>query len=196
MNRRTHKPQPAAQEPNLQPDPTPQADAAAAAGEPEPPADAAEANLHGQVEELTQALEQERNARLRALADMQNFRRRAEEQKQELAQYAISEFAQGLLAVLDNFERAVASAEQSRSFEALLAGVTLTQKQLLDTLKRHGLEPIDAAGLPFDPNVHEAVLTVETADVPDNTVVEDLQRGYTLRGRVLRASKVKVSVQP
>jgi molecular chaperone GrpE len=127
---------------------------------------------------------------------MQNYRRRAEEQKRDAAQFAISDFAEGLLPVLDNFDRALASAVKAQSFEALMSGVALTQKQLSDVLKRNGLEPIEAAGLPFDPNLHEAILTAEADDVPENTVIEDLQRGYTLHGRVLRASKVKVSVQP
>lgn len=174
-------------------------EAAAPAEQPEATAEPTEgpcAELAAKLDECARELDEERNARLRVLADMQNYRRRAEEQKRDAAQFAISDFAEGLLSVLDNFDRALASAEKAQSFEALMGGVALTQKQLTDVLKRNGLEPIEAAGQAFDPNLHEAILTTEADDVPENTVVEDLQRGYTLHGRVLRASKVKVSVQP
>jgi molecular chaperone GrpE len=193
MNRRSHKPRngpaeaPPPETPQEAVDQQEQAEAA-----PESPC----AELAAKLDECARELDQERNARLRVLADMQNYRRRAEEQKRDAAQFAISDFAEGLLPVLDNFDRALASAVKAQSFEALMSGVALTQKQLSDVLKRNGLEPIEAAGLPFDPNLHEAILTAEADDVPENTVIEDLQRGYTLHGRVLRASKVKVSVQP
>jgi molecular chaperone GrpE len=196
MNRRSHKHRPEAVETppsETSPEPAPpseQADQVAASAE------SPCAELAAKLDECARELDQERNARLRALADMQNFRRRAEEQKRDAAQFAISDFAEGLLSVLDNFDRALASAEKAQSFEALMGGVALTQKQLTDVLKRNGLEPIEAAGLPFDPNLHEAILTADADDLPENTVIEDLQRGYTLHGRVLRASKVKVSVQP
>jgi molecular chaperone GrpE len=96
--------------------------------------------------------------------------------------------------VLDNLERALQAAESTQNFEALRDGVSLTHKQLLESLGKSGLEPIEAVGKPFDPALHEAIMQVEASNgQAPNTVVEELRKGYTLNGRVLRASLVKVA---
>jgi molecular chaperone GrpE len=158
------------------------------------------AGLRARVEELEQQLEQEkkqkeeaRNQYLRALADFQNFRRRAEETGKQDRQFANQGFITGLLPILDNFERALDAAEKSRSFEALMGGVALILRQLQDYLKKNGVEPIEAVGQEFDPNFHEAVMRVEDGEHPENTVVDELQRGYTMHSRVLRPAMVKVA---
>jgi molecular chaperone GrpE len=149
--------------------------------------------LRAQVKKLTTERDNERDQHLRTLADFQNFRRRKEEERGADRQFANRELIIGLLPVLDNFERALAAAETSQSYDALIDGVRLTLKQLLGFLAKNGVVPIDAVGKEFDPNFHEAVMRVEESGQPENTVVEELQKGYAMNDRVLRPSMVKVS---
>ncbi|MBN2561744.1 MAG: nucleotide exchange factor GrpE [Phycisphaerae bacterium] len=130
---------------------------------------------------------------LRARADFENYRRRARMEMQQARQFAIEDFVTCLLPILDNFERAIQSAEATRDFDAIHGGVVLILRQLREVLEKEGLSPIDAEGLEFDPNVHEAVMRVETDDFPDNHVVEEVQKGYKLGDKVLRACMVKVA---
>jgi molecular chaperone GrpE len=143
-------------------------------------------DLEKQVQELT-------DQNLRTLAEFQNFRRRTEEENRRYAQFANEELIRSLLPVLDNFERALAAAEKNKSFETLMGGVALTHRQMLDLLKKNGVEPIETKGRSFDPNFHEAVERVSDTDEPENSVVQELQRGYTMNSRVLRPSLVKVA---
>lgn len=154
------------------------------------------ASIEDRILELEKELEAERAQALRVLADFQNFRRRSEEQRAETASRAVQEFVTDLLPILDNFERALASAADSRSFDGLVAGVELILRQLRELLQKHGVEPIEAVGQPFDPNLHDAAMRVEDAEVAENTVVEELQRGYTMDGRVIRPAMVKVATRP
>jgi Molecular chaperone GrpE (heat shock protein) len=135
----------------------------------------------------------EHEQRLRTLAEFQNFRRRMEEENRRHAQFANEELIRALLPVLDNFERALAAADKNKSFEALMGGVAMTHRQLMDLLKKSGVEPIETKGKAFDPNFHEAVDRVADSDQPDNTIVQELQKGYMMNSRVLRPSLVKVA---
>jgi len=150
-------------------------------------------SLRAEVERLTKERDNEREQHLRTLADFQNFRRRKEEERGADRQFANRELIIGLLPVLDNFERALAAAEKSQSYDALIDGVKLTLRQLNDFLAKNGVRPIDSVGKEFDPNYHEAVMRVESGDEPENTVVEELQKGYAMHDRVLRPSMVKVA---
>ena len=159
-----------------------------------PVAEAHEADaLRARIEELEKQVAEKNEQYLRAMADFQNYRRRSEEQNREARQFANRELILGLLPVLDNFERALAAAETSQSYEALVGGVALTLRQLQDFLKKNDVEPIEAVGKEFDPNFHEAVMRVEDGEHPENTVVDEVQRGYTMHSRVLRPSMVKVA---
>ncbi len=149
--------------------------------------------LENIIKDLEDKYQEERNERLRAIADFQNFRRRSEEQRKEERQFANRELILGLLPILDNFQRALAAAEQNKSYEALVGGVALTLRQVQDFLKKQGVEPIEAVGKEFDPNFHEAVARVEDSEHPENTVVDELQQGYTMHNRVLRPSMVRVA---
>ena len=149
--------------------------------------------LRRRIDELEKELREQKDLNLRSVAEFQNTRRRLEERANEAVQFGNRELILGLLPVLDNFERAMAAAEQNKSYEALVGGVALTMRQLQDFLKKHGVEPIDAMGKEFDPNYHEAVVRVEDNEHPENTVVDELQRGYTMHSRVLRPSMVKVA---
>jgi molecular chaperone GrpE len=131
---------------------------------------------------------------MRALADLENYRRRARQELEEVRLYGNETLISNLLGVMDNLERALQAAESSQNFEALRDGVSLTHKQLLESLGKSGLQPIEAVGKPFDPSLHEAIMQVEAEEGQEpNTVVEELRKGYTLHGRVLRASLVKVA---
>jgi molecular chaperone GrpE len=149
--------------------------------------------LRARVAELEKQVEQEHAQYLRVLADFQNYRRRNEEQRGELQQFANREMILGLLPIVDNFERALAAAEKNQSYEALVGGVALTLRQLQEFLTKQGVEPIEAVGKEFDPNLHEAVMRVEDSEHPENTVVDEVQKGYTMHSRVLRPSMVKVA---
>jgi molecular chaperone GrpE len=132
-----------------------------------------------------------RDRYVRTMADYENFRKRAEREKQDFFKYALAGVMKDLLPVLDNFDRALDHAEEGDDFHK---GVLLIYKQLYDTLQRHGLRPIDEAGIPFDPKIHEGVVREENPSVPSHTVVAILQKGYFLHDRVLRPALVKVAV--
>jgi molecular chaperone GrpE len=132
-----------------------------------------------------------RDRYLRTLADFENFRKRTEREKQEFFKYALAGTLKDLLPVLDNFDRSLEHAEEGDEFHR---GMHLIYKQLYDILKKHGLRPIEDAGVPFDPNIHEAVVREENPTVPSHTVVAILQKGYFLHDRLLRPAMVKVAV--
>jgi molecular chaperone GrpE len=128
---------------------------------------------------------------VRTLADFENYRKRADREKQEYFKYALADTLRDLLPVLDNFDRALEHAEEGDEFHK---GVLLIYKQLFDVLKKHGVRPIDEKLVKFDPNVHEAVVREENPDVPNHSVVDVLQKGYFLHDRLLRPALVKVAV--
>ena len=139
---------------------------------------------------VEQDLREFRDRYLRTLADFENFRKRSEREKQDYFKYAMAGVIKDLLPVLDNFDRALEHAEEGDDFHR---GVSLIYKQLFDVLRRHGVRVIDEAGVRFDPNIHEGVVTEENADVPSHTVTAVLQKGYFLHDRLLRPAMVKVA---
>jgi len=131
---------------------------------------------------------------LRRQAEFENYKKRVERERSEHIQSASAELIRELLGVLDSFDLAIRNAaSQGSAGEDMLRGLDLVYKQLLDTLGRFGLKVIEAKGQPFDPNFHQAISTVPSDDVPENTVVEEFRRGYTLNGKLLRAAMVAVS---
>lgn len=138
--------------------------------------------------------DQEHDRYLRALAEFSNYRRRQEEQAGRLRQAAARDLILKLLNVVDDFERALKAADESSSFEALHNGLELTERKLRDILASEGVEPIEAEGQQFDPLLHEAVMRVEDSEHEDNTVVAEMQKGYTMGGEVLRPSRVMVAM--
>jgi molecular chaperone GrpE len=132
-----------------------------------------------------------RDRYLRLLADFENFRRRGEREKADYYKYALAGVLTNLLPVLDNFDRALDHAEEGDEFHK---GVSLIYKQLYGVLQKHGLKPIEDSGVPFDPNIHEAVVREEDDSVPSHTVTAMLQKGYFLHDRLLRPAMVKVAV--
>lgn len=134
---------------------------------------------------------------VRKQAEFENFRKRADKERNEWIQYASSELMRELLNVLDSFELALKDtpAGEGASVEDMRKGFELIHKQMLDTLTRFGLEPTPAVGLKFDPHVHQAVTTEATDAAGENTVLEELRKGYLIRGRLLRPAMVKVAVK-
>ncbi|MFA5155998.1 MAG: nucleotide exchange factor GrpE [Candidatus Omnitrophota bacterium] len=133
---------------------------------------------------------------LRLQADFDNSRKRFEKDKQEFIKFANEGLILELLTVLDDLERTINIAEEKhQDLPVFLKGVEMILAHLYELLKERGIKPIDAQGKIFDPNFHEALMQVEDKDLPEHTVVEELQKGYLLNDRVLRTSKVKVSVK-
>ncbi|MEA2571625.1 MAG: molecular chaperone GrpE [Acidobacteriota bacterium] len=128
---------------------------------------------------------------LRTMADYENFRKRAEREKQDFFRYALAGTMKDLLPVLDNFERALEHSEEDDDFHK---GVSLIYKQLAESLQKAGLRAITESNVRFDPNIHEAVVREENSSVPSHTVVDVLQKGYFLNDRLLRPALVKVAV--
>ena len=130
---------------------------------------------------------------LRTQAEFQNFRRRAEKEKVELLEYASTEAVRPLLVVLDDFERALKTESADKEYAK---GMELIYQRFLDALKKLGLEPVESKGKPFDPHLHHAIEMVETTAAPDHTVLEEFQRAYNFKGKLLRPAMVKVAVTP
>lgn len=150
--------------------------------------------LQAQVVELTQELQNTKEASLRALAEAQNARRRADQDVEKAHKYGQEKLINDLLPVVDNLERALASMDAAdEAMSATIEGINLTLKSFLDALARHQVAVVNPEGAPFDPQLHEAVSVVPNADVEPNTVLNVFQKGYTLHGRLIRPAIVVVS---
>jgi molecular chaperone GrpE len=132
----------------------------------------------------------------RRQAEFENFRRRVDRERSEFAEYAAMESVRALLPILDDFERALKAAKSGASEGEMVKGIELIYKRLSEALGKQGLEPIATQGQQFDPHLHEAVQRVEQADAEDGTILEEYQRGYNFKGKLLRPSMVKVAVRP
>lgn len=159
-------------------------------------------DLIAKLEELQRDLDEarergEENLRnwQRSAADFSNFKRRTEEERELVAQFANAILIGKLLAVLDDFDRALDNVPAD-AHEGWVDGVRLVERKLRGLLEAEGVTPIEAIGQPFDPNIHEAVVHEDTADHPDNQVIGELQRGYRLHDRVLRPALVRVANNP
>lgn len=146
------------------------------------------ARLQAEKDDLHQTL-------VRRQADFENFRKRTERERQEDGRRSTMQVLEGFLPVLDAFERALAAPVEP-GFEQHRIGFDLIYKQLWEGVARHGLERIEAVGKPFDPFLHQAIDRMETTDHEDGTVLEEYQRGYKIRDRVLRPSMVRVASNP
>jgi molecular chaperone GrpE len=179
---------------------------AANSDEPEPETDAAQSDEAPEAEEadgaetenpeivrLTEQVQDLQNRLLRAQADFDNFRRRTRMEKEEFAKYASQNLIEQLLPVVDNFERAIAAAKDAQDAASLQKGVEMIYRQLLQILEQEGVQPIEAVGQPFNPEFHQAVMRVESEDQEEGIVVEELQKGYRFKGKVIRPSMVKVT---
>lgn len=161
--------------------------------EKEAPGEEKELTPDQEMARMQQEVEQANDMMLRLAAELDNYKKRVAKERESLIRYAAQDVLQELISVLDNFERAIESADKSKDFVSFLEGVKMIYKNMYDVMGRKGLVRIDAVGETFDPNVHEAVMQVTSEEHPENVVVEELQKGYMLHDRVIRPSMVVVS---
>lgn len=152
-----------------------------------------EAETVDEVEELRKQLEAEQNKYLRLLADYDNFKRRTQKDKELANKFRSQSLLADLLPVLDNFERAMSATTKSEESASLLKGIEMVQKSLLEAVNREGLEEIKSVGEQFDPNFHQAVMQEKDDSAEPGVVLQELQKGYILKDRVLRPAMVKVN---
>jgi molecular chaperone GrpE len=133
---------------------------------------------------------------VRRQAEFENFRRRTERDRMEFVEYASMDAVKALLPMLDDFERALKAAATTDAASDLVTGVELIYQRLLESLKKLGLEPISTPDQKFDPHVHHAVEMVQNDELEDHTILDEYQRGYNFKGRLLRPAMVKVAVRP
>jgi len=145
------------------------------------------------VEALQEEIAKLKEDVLRAQAETQNVRRRAEADVEKAHKFSTEKFARELLEVVDNLERAIAASPEDEAVKPLLEGVEMTQKTFMSTLAKFKVEVVDPEGHPFDPDLHQAISMVEAPDAEPNTVLNVVQKGYTNHGRLLRPAMVVVS---
>jgi len=162
-----------------------------AGSDPPPPATPDE-----QVQKLTEERDQYLDRWQRTAADFENYRRRVQREQDQERLYRSLPLARDLLPALDNLARTLEAAKAGASLDALVQGVAMVQKQFEDALSRHAIVPIPAVGMMLDPNLHEVLQQVPSADQPPLTVLQEVERGYQLMERVVRPSKVIVAGPP
>lgn len=143
-----------------------------------------------------EALKKERNELLYTLADAQNIVRRTRSQAEQDRKFAAEGLIREILPVLDGFERTMAMAAKGASVESLTDGVRVMEKQLRKALESAGVTRVAALGAAFDPEVHEALATVENEELDADTIVDEIEAGYTMHEKVIRAARVRVTVKP
>lgn len=153
--------------------------------------------LEAELEQLRKQVAEQQDAMLRIKADAENSRRRASQDVEKAHKFALEKFAGDLLPVVDNLERALGFIDKDDdAMNSVAEGVELTLKSFIDTVAKYGVEQLDPQGEPFNPDQHQAMSMMETADVAPNTVTFVMQKGYELNGRLLRPAMVGVSKAP
>lgn len=188
---------------------TPAAEAAEAGEAPEAsaaPADAKDQEIEslkaqlelsmGRGRDMMQKLKDEHEKMLRAAADLENYKKRAQKEKEEVQKFGSEKLLKDLLPVFDNFDRALEHANSASDFESFKKGVQMIRKQFEDSLVKHGVKSFSAKGEVFDPTRHEAMSAAETTDMPPNHVFSEVLRGFTLNDRLVRPALVVVSRAP
>jgi molecular chaperone GrpE len=161
-----------------------------------PGADAAQSEAEDPMAGLQADLDRFRDLALRSQADFENYKKRSAREKEEAIKYANSSLLERLVGIVDNFELGLAAAKDQGAGSPIYSGMVLVQKQLSDLLAESGLQPIEAEGKTFDPNVHEAIAHEPSDQFPEGLVVRQTRRGYRLKDRLLRPAKVVVSSGP
>lgn len=170
-----------------------------------PPEVQAAENASGAEENATRDAEIERLANevksleeqlLRQMADFQNFRRRKDQEADQVRAFANEKLVTSLLPVLDNFERTMAAMENGAPLDSVIEGIRLVDRQFRSVLESNNVRRIDSHGKPFDPDFHEAISAEESHELPENTVVGEVEPGYRLADKVIRPARVRVSKKP
>lgn len=162
-----------------------------------PPDSAEERPASPDQEKLAQEAADLKDKYVRAVAEMENMRRRMERERTDLIKYGLENVFKDFLPVLDSLEKAMPESDAGKNANgaanaSYIEGMVMVKKQLMDVFRRHGLEPITARGAAFDPNLHQAIQRVESPDVEVDTVGDEFARGYMLNGRLLRPAMVSV----
>jgi len=152
--------------------------------------------LKKKLEEKEKEIKEHHDRLLRLAADFENYKKRTAKEKEDWTKFANEDLIRAILPFIDNLERAVNHAQKVSDTGVLIEGVRLTLQQLLQALNKFGLSTFESVGKPFDPTVHEAMLVVETDQHEPNQVVEEFQKGYLLKDRLLRPATVSVSKAP
>jgi molecular chaperone GrpE len=176
--------------------PDPNSNAQTAAEESQAQATPAAEQLAQRVQQAENEREEFRDRWMRSQAEFENFRKRLQKDLDQERQYRVLGIVRDLLPVLDNLNRAIQASKSGGDVNQLVQGVQMVAQQFEDVLGRHSVVPIEAAGKPFDPNLHEAVSQVSTSEHPHLTVLNEVERGYQLHDRVVRPTKVVVSSAP
>jgi molecular chaperone GrpE len=150
----------------------------------------------GESRKLMERLKDDHERSLRAAADLENYKKRAQKEKEEVQKFGSEKLLKDLLPVMDNLDRAMDAAAKSPDFASFQKGVAMTRKFFEDTLARHGVKSFSAKGQPFDPRLHEAMSQAETSDVPAGHVAFEVLRGYYLNDRLARPAMVVVARAP
>jgi molecular chaperone GrpE len=161
-----------------------------------PGAYAAQSEEEDPMAGLQADLDRFRDLALRSQADFENYKKRSAREKEEAIKYANSSLLERLVGIIDNFELGLAAAKEQSADSPIYSGMVLVQKQLSDLLAESGLQPIEAEGRTFDPNVHEAIAHEPSEQFPEGIVLRQTRRGYRLKDRLLRPAKVVVSSGP
>jgi len=156
-------------------------------------ADAAQGEAEDPMAGLQADLDRFRELALRSQADFENYKKRSAREKEEAIKYANSSLLERLVGIIDNFELGLAAAREQGADSPIYSGMVLVQKQLNDLLAENGLQPIEAEGKTFDPNLHEAIAHEPSDQIPEGIVLRQARRGYRLKDRLLRPSRVVVS---
>lgn len=149
--------------------------------------------LRDELEKQQEENKKYRDLYLRSLAEIDNLKKRSAREKEEYSKYAVTPLIKKLLPVMDDLERALTQFNSSKDLEALSKGVEMIARKFWEVMNSEGVEQVEAMGKPFDPEYHQPLLVEESDEHPENTIIEELQTGYTLHGRVIRPSLVKVS---
>jgi molecular chaperone GrpE len=162
--------------------------------------DSPELAEHDRVAELQKQLEEANSKALYAAAETQNVRRRLEAEKQQASAYAATQFARDMLAIKDHLERALVAVNDELRADKVasqfLAGIESTARELESVFAKHGITRIKSVGEPLDPNRHQAMMEIPTADAEPGTIVEEMQSGYMMKDRLLRPALVGVAKKP
>lgn len=150
-------------------------------------------NLKAQLNQIAEEAEEYKDKYIRALAEMENQRKRLERERIDFRRYANESFILSVLPVLDNFERAIKSAEEVDGAKEITEGIKMIFKQLKEVLEKKGVKPFESLGEKFDPKKHEAYLAIESEKHEPSTIVEEIEKGYLLGDKVIRPAKVAVS---
>jgi molecular chaperone GrpE len=161
-----------------------------------PGSDAAQSETEDPMAGLQADLDRFRELALRSQADFENYKKRSAREKEEAIKYANSSLLERLVGIIDNFELGLAAAKEEGEGSPIYSGMVLVQKQLNDLLAENGLQPIEAEGKKFDPNLHEAIGHKPSDQFPEDVVLRQTRRGYRFKDRLLRPAKVVVSSGP